>query len=68
MQVEKKLTNISERDFLGKLLRILKPIVRMTTIQWAETYRVMASTESSIVGKFDCSRTPAFEYLLLPLC
>ncbi len=63
MQVEKKLTNISERGFLGRLLRILKPIVRMSTIQWAETYRVMASTESSIVGKFDCSRTPAFEYL-----
>lgn len=63
MKVEAKLTNISERSFLGKLLQILKPVVRLTTIEWAQTHRVMASTESSIVGKFDCSRTPAFEYL-----
>jgi phage terminase large subunit GpA-like protein len=63
MEVVETIRNISERSFLAKLLLILKPTVRMSTIQWAETHRVMASTESSIVGRFDCSRTPAFEYL-----
>ncbi len=63
MNFNSSLTNIAERAFLGKLLQVLKPVVRLSTIEWAETNRVMASTESSIVGKFDCSRTPAFEYL-----
>lgn len=57
------LDNISERRFYGRLLQIFQPIIRLSTIEWAEEYRVMSSLESSITGKFDCSRTPAFEYL-----
>lgn len=37
----------------------------MSTIQWAETFRLLSKAESSIAGKFDCSRTPAFEYIYL---
>lgn len=60
---KRTLGNIAERDFLGKLLKIIDPPQRISTIEWAEKYRVMASTESYISGNFDCSRTPAFEYL-----
>lgn len=61
--IERNINNIAERKFLGNLLRIFKAPTRITTIDWAQTNRMMSSAESSISGRFDCSRTPAFEYL-----
>lgn len=52
------LDNIAERRLVGKILSILRPAIRISTKDWAETYRVMTSTESAIVGKFDCMLTP----------
>ncbi len=56
-------SNFSERGFLGRLLTIFEPIEQISTIDWAYKNRTMSSVESPIVGRFDCSRTPAMEYL-----
>lgn len=60
---KRDIDNLGERNLLGRLLSILEPPKRLSTIKWAEENRYLSSTESSITGKFDCSRTPAFEYL-----
>jgi len=63
MKVESKTTNIFERLFYGNLLKLFEPMVRMSSIVWAETYRILTSEESHYIGKFDCSRIPALEYV-----
>ena len=59
----RKNSNISERKFLGRLLSLLTPPIRISTIEWAETYRILTSEESFITGKFDCDRIPSMEYI-----
>lgn len=59
----KSLENISERKFIGSFLKLLHPAIRVSTIEWAETYRILTSEESVFIGKFDCSRMPAMEYI-----
>lgn len=60
---EKNFENIAERRLLGELLQFFKKAARSSTIEWAESKRVMTSSESSISGKFDTSLTPAFKYI-----
>lgn len=57
------LKNIAERKFLGGLLKLLTPAIRISIIEWAETYRILTSEESFHVGKFDCGKIPATEYV-----
>ncbi len=52
-----------ERMLLGLLCKLLKPPVRLSIIEWAQTYRTLSSEESFFDGKFDCTRTPALEYI-----
>ena len=63
MDFPRTLENIAERSFIGNFLKLLHRAIRVSTIYWAETYRVMTSEESVFVGKFDCSRMPALEYI-----
>jgi phage terminase large subunit GpA-like protein len=59
----RNMENISERKFIGELLSSFKAAIRMSTIQWAHTYRRLNNEESEMVGKFDCNRTPHLEYV-----
>lgn len=62
--MQRTLSNISERDFFAKLLNIFKPIVRLSTIEWAKKYRIITSIESSVgIGNFDPDITPYMEYV-----
>ena len=56
-------TNIAERRFLGSMLKLLRPSIRVSIIEWAETYRILTNEESHHIGKFDCNRIPALEYV-----
>jgi phage terminase large subunit GpA-like protein len=58
MDLKRTYNKIAERMYLGQLLTTFRPAIRMSTQEWAETFRVMTSTESAIVGKFDCMLTP----------
>lgn len=60
----RKVSNISERRLIGTLLASFKPPLRISTKDWAETYRILSSEESSITGKFNCSRTPWMLYVM----
>jgi len=60
---KRKFTNIYERKLWGNLLSILRPAVRMSTIEWAQTFRVLTKEESHHAGRFDCSKIPALEYV-----
>lgn len=55
--------NIAERKFLGSLFQLLRPAIRISIIEWAETYRILTNEESHHIGKFDCGRIPALEYV-----
>ncbi len=55
--------NMSERNLLGRLLILFKKVSRKSTIDWAESERILSAEESAIRGKFNCSRTPAFKYI-----
>lgn len=63
MSFPRTLFNISERKFYGSIIKLLHPAIRVSTIEWAETYRILTSEESVFIGKFDCSRMPALEYI-----
>ena len=63
MIFKEKDTNIRERKFLGNMLMLLQKKIRMSTREWAETYRVMTGEESHFTGKFDTNRIPALEYI-----
>jgi phage terminase large subunit GpA-like protein len=56
-------SNIAERLFLGNLLKLFKQPIRIGTLKWAETYRIMTSTESAIVGRFSNKPTPYMEFV-----
>lgn len=60
---DKQLDNISERNLYGELLSIFKQPKRMGILEWAETYRIMTSLESSMVGKFSNAKTPYMEFM-----
>jgi phage terminase large subunit GpA-like protein len=55
--------NISERKLLGELLCLFQQPKRMGILEWAETYRIMTSLESSMVGKFSNAKTPYMEFM-----
>lgn len=58
------LFNISERRFLGTLLRSFYKPPYMSTIEWAKTYRMISNKETSFgAGYFDADRTPYMEYV-----
>ena len=61
--IKRSYKNITERLFVGKMFLRFKPNIKMSTIKWAETYRVMTSEESYHTGKFDCSKIPALRYV-----
>lgn len=63
MKYPRTLENISERRFFGKLFQLLRPAIRMSTIEWAETFRILTNEESVFTGRFDCNRMPALEYI-----
>lgn len=59
----RKVRNINERRFIGELLQLFKAPVRMGSLKWAETFRVMSALESSKVGRFSNDLTPYMEYV-----
>jgi phage terminase large subunit GpA-like protein len=61
--VERKITTISERAFLGKLLMLFKKPVRISTWDWSKSYRVLTKEESVHVGNFDPDKIPALAYV-----
>jgi len=61
--LNREFSNIPERKFLGGLLQLLKPMVRMGTRDWSRTFRIMTSEESHHVGKFNPDLIPALEYV-----
>lgn len=61
--VERKITTISERAFLGKLLMLFKKPIRISTWDWSKTYRVLTKEESVHVGNFDPDKIPALAYV-----
>lgn len=63
LAIERKIENFSERKFLGKLAQLIQAPIKISTIAWAERYRVLTKEESFISGKFDCNRVPALEYI-----
>ena len=60
---KRSLANLNERKFFGDLLQLFKKPIRISTLEWAETYRVMSALESSSVGKFSNKVTPYMEYV-----
>jgi phage terminase large subunit GpA-like protein len=56
-------TNISERKLLGNLLTMFKAPIRMGCLVWAESFRIMTSAESSMVGRYSNKPTPYMEYV-----
>ncbi len=61
--IVRKFSNSTERLFLGSLLQLFRPAIRISTREWAEKYRVLTSEESVHTGKFDCNKVPALEYI-----
>jgi len=58
-----KTANIAERKLLADFLLLFKKPIRMGTLEWAETYRILSSVESSMVGKFSNDKTPYLEFV-----
>lgn len=56
--------NISERGFIGACLARMSPPSRMSTKEWAETYRYLTSDITSRPGKMDCMETPWMLYVM----
>jgi len=63
MEIDNNYKNISERVLFGNLFKLFKKASRLSTIEWTESERTLASDESAIRGKFNCGRTPAFKYI-----
>jgi phage terminase large subunit GpA-like protein len=64
MSFSRTLHNISERHFIGSLLSLFNPPIRMSTIDWAAKYRILTSTETTVgVGNYDHNVTPYMEYV-----
>lgn len=55
--------NITERKFIGELLKVFEKPRKMRTLEWAETFRIMSSVESFKVGRFSNDITPYMEYV-----
>lgn len=58
MKTESSLGNIVERIFLGRLFSLFKKPERLSTREYAETYRWLGSEVSAKPGKMDCLATP----------
>lgn len=56
--------NITERLFIGKMLSLFKVPERLSTQEYAETYRWLTSEVSAKPGKMDCMETP---FMLFPM-
>lgn len=56
--------NITERLFLGRMLTLLKKPERLSTREYAETYRWLGSDVTANPGKMNCMETP---FMLYPM-
>lgn len=64
MSFKRTITNISEREFIGRLLKIFRVPIRISTMDWGRKYRVMSSKETTVgVGNFDPLLNPCMEYV-----
>jgi len=57
-------TNISERAFLGSMLQLFRKPERLSTKDYAETYRWLTSDVTANPGKMNCMETP---FMLYPM-
>lgn len=64
MKINTSQENISERSFIGRCLSRMSPPSRMSTREWAETFRYLTSDVSSRPGKMDCMETPWMLYVM----
>lgn len=53
-----------EDRFLGQLFSLLDPPERLSTREYAETYRWLSNEVSAFPGKMDCMRTPFMLYVM----
>lgn len=67
MNRQRTYNNISEREFIGLLLKnLFRPPIRISTIGWGRKYRTMTATETTVkdgVGPFEPLLMPAMEYV-----
>lgn len=64
MKLLATLTNISERQLIASCFKLFRPILRISSIEWAKRYRSITSSETSFgIGRFDPDHTPYMEYL-----
>lgn len=56
--------NITERIFLGQLLKLFRKPERLSTREYAEKYRWLSNEVTAKPGKMDCMETP---FMLFPM-
>ena len=56
--------SISERRFIGQLLQLMKQPIRMSTREYAETYRWLSTEVSAKPGLMNCMETPFMLYVM----
>lgn len=63
-QVVAQTRSISERRFTGQLLQLLRKPLRMSTREYAETYRWLSTEVSAKPGLMNCMETPYMLYVM----
>lgn len=58
------LTDTIERLFIGNLFSLLKAPERMSTREYAETYRYLSNEVTAKPGRMDCMETPFMLYVM----
>jgi phage terminase large subunit GpA-like protein len=59
-----KAISITERRFLGQLLRLLRKPIRLSTREYAEQFRWLSSEVSAKPGRFNCMETPFMLFVM----
>lgn len=56
--------SISERRFIGQLLQLMRQPIRLSTKEYAETYRWLSTEVSAKPGLMNCMETPFMLYVM----
>lgn len=63
-EIPRDLSNISERGFIGQLLRLFHKAPYVSTMEWSRKYRIITKKETSFgEGRFNPDLTPYMEYV-----
>jgi phage terminase large subunit GpA-like protein len=61
---QNSLGNAVERLFLGRLFQLLEPVERISTREYAETYRWLTTEVTAKPGLMDCMETPFMLFVM----